>query len=288
VDQSGADRVVGELVDEYEAAGLAVVVVGIERNGPVGTEVADADLVELELLGRHVLHRVHVNAIAEIGDTGVEHPWPDLHQVGSARQHVLLVHPDHGHLELVGYPRGRGSGGKHVAPAHVDLVLEGQGDGLTIHGLLQVAVLGHDSRDLALPTRRQDANQVTWTHDPSGDGTGEPAEILVRPVDPLHRQPERPLLQALFDFDRLEVLHHGRPVVPGHPVAGLGDVVAFQGRHRDGGDVLETQAPGKLAVLGDDGLEHLVPVSDRVHLVHGKHHVPDAKQRDDVAMPASL
>ena len=48
----GADGVVGEPVDQDEAAGVAVLVVGVEGDRPVELEVADADLVQLERLRR--------------------------------------------------------------------------------------------------------------------------------------------------------------------------------------------------------------------------------------------
>ena len=47
VEHPGADRLVGEPVDQDEAAGVAVLVVGVEGDRPVELEVADADLVEL-------------------------------------------------------------------------------------------------------------------------------------------------------------------------------------------------------------------------------------------------
>ena len=48
--QAGADRVVRQAVDQDEAAGIAVLAVGVEGDRAVEREVADADLVQLELL----------------------------------------------------------------------------------------------------------------------------------------------------------------------------------------------------------------------------------------------
>ena len=63
VQQAGADGGVGDAVDEDEAAHVAVVDVGIERDRPVGARSADADLVEVERLGREVLERVDVDLV---------------------------------------------------------------------------------------------------------------------------------------------------------------------------------------------------------------------------------
>jgi hypothetical protein len=61
-DHAGAHGVVGEPVDDDEAAHVAVVVVRVEGHRLVEGEVAHADLVELEGLGRDVLERVDVHA----------------------------------------------------------------------------------------------------------------------------------------------------------------------------------------------------------------------------------
>ena len=50
VQQPRADRVVGQPVDQDEAAGVAVLRVGIERDRLVEIEVADADLVQMQRL----------------------------------------------------------------------------------------------------------------------------------------------------------------------------------------------------------------------------------------------
>ena len=49
MDQTGADGLVGEAVDQDEAAGLAILGVRIERDRPVQADVADADFVQFQL-----------------------------------------------------------------------------------------------------------------------------------------------------------------------------------------------------------------------------------------------
>jgi hypothetical protein len=65
VHQARADGVVGEPVDQDEPAKVAVVLVGLEGDGPIELEAAHADVVQLELLRRDVLERVDVDLVLE-------------------------------------------------------------------------------------------------------------------------------------------------------------------------------------------------------------------------------
>ena len=92
------------------------VVVGVERHRAVEADVADADLVELEGLGRGVLEGVDVDLVLGLGDGGGDRAGADLHQVRPAGQHALLGHPDEVALELVGDAGGRGRRGRGRRP----------------------------------------------------------------------------------------------------------------------------------------------------------------------------
>ena len=63
VQQPGTDGVVGEAVDQDEAAGVAVDPVGIEGDRPIQAQVAHADRIEIEPLGGDVLEGVHVHLV---------------------------------------------------------------------------------------------------------------------------------------------------------------------------------------------------------------------------------
>ena len=65
VDHAGADRGIGEAVDQDESAGGAVVAIGIEGDRRLGGDVADADLVHVERLGRLVGEIVDVDLVLE-------------------------------------------------------------------------------------------------------------------------------------------------------------------------------------------------------------------------------
>ncbi len=121
------------------------------------------------------------------------------------------------------------------------------------------------------------------------DLAGEAAEVEVGPVDPLHRQAQRPRLQpGLVDLDGFQVLHQRRTAVPGRRRAGGGDVVALQPGDRDGEDVGQADLGGERAIVVDDLVEHRPVVAHQVHLVHRQHDVADADQADQERVAAGL
>ncbi len=160
VQQPGGDGGVGEPVDEDEAAHVAVLDVGVERDRSVEAEVADADLVELEGPGRGVLQRGDVDLVLGVGHCGGDRAGAELEQVRPAREELLLGHPHEVALELVGDPGGRGRRDDDVAAGDVDLVGEGEGDGLAGGRLLEVALGGDDAGDGRFATRWQHADGV--------------------------------------------------------------------------------------------------------------------------------
>ena len=90
------------------------------------------------------------------------------------------------------------------------------------------------------------------------------------------------------DVDILEMTQQRRPVVPGCRSRLGHHVVTVQGRHRDGGDVMDVQ-PGREGVefIADPGVALLVPI-DEVHLVDRQHDVLHAEQRGQEGVPAGL
>ncbi|MCW0466663.1 hypothetical protein NB705_003736 [Xanthomonas sacchari] len=79
-----------------------------------------------------------------------------------------------------------------------------------------------------------------------------------------------------------------RAGIPGHARRTLRQVVALQRRQRNALHVGDAQLRGERAVLGGDRVERRLRELDQVHLVDRQHHVTDAQQRDDVAVPAGL
>ena len=288
VQHAGRHRAVGDPVDEDEAAEVAVLGIGIKGDGGVEGEVADPDLVELQPLGGQVLHGVDVDLVLGLGDRGADGAGADLQQVGTAGQHGLVVHPDHGGLELVGDGRRAAGDRDDVAAADVDLGGEGERHRLAGDGLIEIAVEGDDALDCALAARGQGLDPVARLDDAGGDQAREAAEVQVGAVDPLDRHAEGAALQVVLDRQGLQQGHQRRAVVPGGGVRVLGDVVALERRHRDGGEVGDADLGGEVAVFGQDGVVGVLAPVHEVHLVDGQDHVADAEQAHEIGVPAGL
>jgi hypothetical protein len=93
VDHTTGNRRVGRPVDQDECARVAILGIGIECDGAIEREIADRDLIEVEVLGRNVLERIHVDPVLELRHLRRHRRGPDLHEVGPLRQHRLLAHP---------------------------------------------------------------------------------------------------------------------------------------------------------------------------------------------------
>ncbi|MND74614.1 hypothetical protein D3C80_662110 [compost metagenome] len=289
VQHAGADRAVAQPVDDDEAAGVAVVGVGIEGDRPVQVQVADADAVEFQGLGRQVLQAVHIDPVLEVGAAHADGAATDLHQVRAPGQHRLFVHPHQGRLELVGHRRRRVGQGEHVAAADVDLVGQGQGHRLAATRLLQLAGGAEDAADHALLAGGQGTHALADANAAGGDVAAVATEVEVRPVHPLHRQAERRIaLQGFFQRHLFQVLEQARAGVPGGVGAGFEHVVAAQRGERNALDVVQADLRGEGAVLGLDPFEDLLRIAHQVELVHRQHHLADAQQRHQVAVPAGL
>ena len=90
------------------------------------------------------------------------------------------------------------------------------------------------------------------------------------------------------DLDRLEVLEQRRPVVPGHALAALDDVVPAQSGHRDHLHVAQAEPLARLAQLLLDLAEPLLGEVGEIHLVHRDDDVRDPEDRGDVRVAARL
>ena len=75
---------------------------------------------------------------------------------------------------------------------------------------------------------------------------------------------------------------------PGHAVAGRGDVVALEGRHRNGRYRQAAQLAGKGQVILFDFFKAGLGIVHHVHLVDGQHHLADAHQVHQVAVAPGL
>ena len=288
VEEARAHRGMALAIDQDAAAEFAAARIGLEGDGLVQAQVAYPDLVQRQALGGQVLLRVHVHAVLDLGDRGHDRARAELEPVGTPRQQRLLAQPQQVAGELVGHLRWRGGRSQHVAAADVDLVGEGERHRLAGDRAVHIAVGSEHARHARAPRRRQHHHLLAHAHAALGQGASEAAEVLVRTVHPLHRQAERSLAHAVGNGHGFQVFKQGRAVVPGRALAARGEVVAAQGRQRDGRHLGNAQQRGQVAVGRHDLGEARLAVVHQVHLVHRQHDVADAQQGDDVAVPARL
>ena len=108
-DHAGADRLIGDAVDQNETAEIAAFLIGRIGDGAVERQIAETDLVQLERLAGKMLHGVDVDRVLELGDDGGNGLVGHLQQIGAFRQERLVMHPDNVRGKLVGH-FGRSSG----------------------------------------------------------------------------------------------------------------------------------------------------------------------------------
>jgi hypothetical protein len=131
-------------VDQDETTERLVFRIRLERDRLVEVEVAVADLVEFQALGREVLLGVHVDLVLDLGDRRRHGARADLDPVRATRQQRRVIHPQQVRGELVGDFGRALRGGDHVAAADIDFVLQRERDRLAFVRALQLAVGGHD------------------------------------------------------------------------------------------------------------------------------------------------
>src|SRR3546814_4363814 len=81
------------------------------------------------------------------------------------------------------------------------------------------------------------------------------------------------------------MLDQRRTRVPGRVRRKAGDVVALEARDRHCNEAVDADAFCERRIVFDDLVEARLAVIDEVHLVDGKHDVPDADQVREIAVP---
>ena len=208
-----------------------------------------------------------------------------LDEVAAGRPRGLLAEPADVGVQVARHLRRGVGGAQHVAACHVEVVLEQRGDGHRRERLLDGAVERVEPGDLRPPAVGEDHDLVADVQRAGDDLAGMAAVVVVgvvvRPDDPLHRQPR--LVEYLAvgrDVDRLEVLEQRRPVVPRRGVRAVDHVVAVERGDRDARAA--RAAPSRRPKAARSAMiaskTSSVPV-DEVHLVHARDEVRDMQQR---------
>jgi hypothetical protein len=183
----------------------------------------------------------------------------------------------------------------HVAPGHVDVVGQPEGDR---HGGER---LGH--RPVGAVDAGDGRRQAGGQHDHLVAGLEHPAghrariapvvvqvmvDLVLRAHDVLHGEAGVDQVAVAGDVGLLEVMQQRRSLVPIHVGRPFHDVVAVQRRDGDERQVVHVEAHGEASEFGLDLLETVLRPTDEIHLVDAHHQVGDAQQRCQEGVPAGL
>ena len=137
-----ANGVVGDLVDQDEAAQRAIFCIGIKDDAPVGRNLANPDLIQIQRLRCEMFHRIDVDFVFWFGDCYADHLRAQFEPVAAADDERLVVHPHDGGFELVSdFGRVVGSG-KHIAAGTIDFLFQSDRDGLARNRFVEFPVHG--------------------------------------------------------------------------------------------------------------------------------------------------
>ncbi len=148
--------------------------------------------------------------------------------------------------------------------------------------------MGDQGAHARLLTRRQRQQLVSLTDCSARQLPRKSAESGIRPKDVLHRKSHRFQICARAHSHGFEVPKQRGPVIPGHSVGVIDDVVAGERADRNAHHTLDSQVAGDGKELLVEPVEDLFAVLDEIHLVDRRNHVGYSQQRSDVRVPASL
>ena len=173
------------------------------------------------VLRRQLLQRVDVELMLGLRDGRGRRLRAELQPIAAAGHQRLVGHPHDRRLELVGglradpWPRrSRRRASNRLRRRQVSVT-----DWPATASSRSPSSVTIRSTSPS-PARRQDPHLVARRDPPAGDLPGKAAEMLVGPVDPLHRHPERlGLVRGAVDRHVFQMLEQGRALVPGHRLA---------------------------------------------------------------------
>ncbi len=111
---------------------------------------------------------------------------------------------------------------------------------------LEFAIPGGDGADARAAARGEGENFVAGMNDTGGNLAGEAAKILMRAQNALHRKPEASMRALDGERHGLKKFQKARPVVPGHSLAAVDDVVAIESADRDCDQFRNLESAGEI------------------------------------------
>ena len=200
-DHARRRRFVRLAVDQDEGAGFAILGVGVVGDRHRRRDVAEADLVEVELLRRELVEIVDVDAMFDLGDRSRRGARAELQEIGAPRQHRIGAHPDDVGGELVGDLRPAFRMRENVAAGDVEFVGERQRYGVARFGAVDLLVGDEDPCDRAAAPGTGDDDRLAFLDAAARNRAGNSPKIEMRAIDPLHGKTKRRGAAVFIDLD---------------------------------------------------------------------------------------
>ena len=132
-------------IDKYESTVLVVAHVGVEEDGLCGGYHHAADFVEVECLAVVFLQGIDIHTVLYLVDARLCGAGAVFDIECCFNIHFIFVHPYQVGFEVAFLARGVVRVNDHLAAGDIDLIVEGEGDGLWREGVILVAVAADDA-----------------------------------------------------------------------------------------------------------------------------------------------
>ena len=234
---SARTGVVGDLVDQDQAAHWLAFFEGVQNDLFRSKDAADADLVLIQPVRGNVMSAVNVHLILDVHDGGVDHFGSQLQDIVDAGHQRGLVHPQERGGEA--FRDGMSlSLHQYTASGNVDFPAQLNGHRLSCHSLLHfikaVQNAGHrggfSAGKAADLVAHPDASALNLALEATEGGVGTAYS--------LDRHGEFRAVRGGSDFNLVQIFQKRKSVIPGHPVGMLRDVVSGGGGNGDDGEAV--------------------------------------------------
>ena len=280
--------VVRDRVYQDEGAGLLVRLVGVEEKFAGGRNAHLTYLVQLQMVGFEVLHRINVHLIFDGANLGTGRVRRLLDVELFRAVHRLLVHPDEHRLEVAAREGPVVRVYKHLATGDINLVLKRQRNALRGESLVELAVVGNNALHARSFSRRQGHDRIALADNTARHLAGEATEILVRAQNVLHRVTEIGVVAVQVDGHRLKEVEERRTGVPRRTLALFHHVIAVEGGKGDAHHVADAQRTDEAHIFIDYRVKYLLVETDEVHLIDRQDNMMDTEEGDEERVAACL
>src|SRR5260370_186918 len=200
----------------------------------------------------------------------------------------VRMKPHHHGLDMRGGLGQAGVGSQQVSSAEIDLISQRDRDRTPWTCMLELAIESDDRLHVALGSRRQRDHGRSAAKHSRSHTAGKAAKTRVRANHRLNRKTEWASVVRPCDGNVLQILQQCGAAKPGHPPAGLHNVVALERAHGYDVDARYRELSRELLKFFGDLREYVLAALDQVHLVDRGDHVLNTEKRGDAGMPPGL